>query len=77
MYFRYCFLLLLSVFTLINLTTVYAHLRELDEQVTYRIRTYSNAVLARTASQAEKMQGGKPVAVASSSVFQLYKAPTH
>ena len=31
MYFRYIFLLLLSAFTLINLRTVYAHLKELDE----------------------------------------------
>ena len=54
MYFRYCFLLLLSGFTLMNLMTVYAHLKELDEQVTYRIRTYSNAVMARTASLNEK-----------------------
>ncbi len=31
LYFRYCFLLLLSVFTLFNLTTVYSHLDELDQ----------------------------------------------
>ena len=37
LYFRYCFLVLLSLFTLFNLGTVYAHLEELDEQVTYRI----------------------------------------
>ena len=54
MYFRYIFLLILSAFTLVNLGTVYAHLRELDEQVTYRIRSYSNAVMARAANQKEK-----------------------
>lgn len=54
LYFRYCFLVLLSLFTLVNLRTVYAHLHELDEQVTYRIRSYSNAVMARTASLNEK-----------------------
>ena len=70
MYFRYCFLLLLSVFTLINLTTVYAHLRELDDQVTYRIRTYSNAVMARTASQTATKQIDT---IKSGSAF--YKAP--
>lgn len=31
MYFRYIFLLLLSVFTLVNLRTVYSHLDELDQ----------------------------------------------
>ena len=54
MYFRYIFLLILSAFTLINLGTVYAHLKELDEQVTYRIHSYSNAVMARAAQQKEK-----------------------
>ena len=49
MYFRYIFLLILSAFTLVNLGTVYSHLKELDEQVTYRIRSYSNAVMARAA----------------------------
>ena len=47
MYFRYVFLLLLSAFTLVNLFTVYGHLKELDEQVTYRIRSYSNAVMRK------------------------------
>jgi len=47
MFFRYIFLFGLSVFTLINLFTVNLHLKELDEQVTYRIKTYSNAVMAK------------------------------
>ena len=51
MYFRYVFLLLLSAFTLLNLFTVYGHLKELDEQVTYRIRSYSNAVMAKNVVQ--------------------------
>ena len=41
MYFRYCFLLLLSAFTMSNLRIIYAHLKELDDQVTYRITKYS------------------------------------
>ena len=51
MYFRYVFLILLSAFTLLNLFTVYKHLKELDEQVTYRIRSYSNAVMAKNVVQ--------------------------
>jgi len=31
MYFRYCFLLLLSAFTMSNLRIIYAHLKELDD----------------------------------------------
>ena len=31
LYFRYCFLVILSLFTLVNLFTVYKHLEELDE----------------------------------------------
>ena len=73
MYFRYCFLLLLSAFTLMNLMTVYAHLQELDDQVTYRIRTYSNAVMARTASLAEK--NADPTEQKKLSFSQIYQAP--
>ena len=44
LYFRYLFLLSLSVFTLVNLMTVNYHLEELDEQVTFRIGKYTEAV---------------------------------
>ena len=54
MYFRYGFLGVLSLFTVFNLRTVYSHLEELDEQVTFRIRNYSTAVMARKASQKNK-----------------------
>lgn len=46
-YFRYAFLLAMSLFTLVNLWTVNSHLAELDEQVTFRIRKYSDAVNAK------------------------------
>ena len=61
MYFRYIFLLILSAFTMNNLRTVYAHLKELDAQVTYRIRTYSQAVLERMARKSAKSE--KPTGV--------------
>ena len=54
MYFRYGFLGVLSLFTVFNLRTVYSHLEELDEQVTFRIRNYSTAVMARKASEKNK-----------------------
>jgi len=50
-YFRYWALFLMSLFTLINLLTVNSHLEELDEQVTFRIRKYSDAVNAKQRMQ--------------------------
>ena len=44
MYFRYMFLLAMSFFTVCCLKYVNSHLEELDEQVTYRISKYTEAV---------------------------------
>lgn len=47
MYFRYLFLLTMSAFTVACLKYVNSHLEELDEQVTYRISKYTEAVAKR------------------------------
>uniref|UniRef100_A0A7S3HXD2 Uncharacterized protein n=1 Tax=Favella ehrenbergii TaxID=182087 RepID=A0A7S3HXD2_9SPIT len=47
MYFRYLFLLFMSAFTVLCLKFVNSHLEELDEQVTFRISKYSEAVAKR------------------------------
>lgn len=74
LYFRYCFLLLLSVFTMINLGTIYAHLKELDDQVTYRIRICKKAILAAEAKKSGELANqGNPQ---KKGIFTLYEAPS-
>lgn len=51
LYFRYLFLLAMSAFTVICLVFVNSHLEELDEQVTFRISKYTEAVARRDKRQ--------------------------
>ena len=64
LYFRYLFLLIMSAFTVACLKYVNSHLEELDEQVTFRISKYTEAVAKRDSMRREQEQARESEAVA-------------